>query len=103
MCEAPVTRQASVMTSFTTTDLTLSTTALAAQGNGWTWAGAAAVAVLALGFLFFFLAALISILRSELTGGMKLVWVVFAFCAPFLGCLLWFAVGRKDSGRRLAR
>ncbi|HEY2059948.1 MAG TPA: PLDc N-terminal domain-containing protein [Amycolatopsis sp.] len=28
---------------------------------------------------------------------MKLVWVVFAFCAPFLGPLLWFLVGRKQS------
>ncbi|HEY2059886.1 MAG TPA: PLD nuclease N-terminal domain-containing protein [Amycolatopsis sp.] len=45
----------------------------------------------------FFIAALVSILGSGLTGGMKLVWVVFAFCAPFLGPLLWFLVGRKQN------
>ncbi|MFI5614939.1 PLD nuclease N-terminal domain-containing protein [Amycolatopsis sp. NPDC051903] len=45
----------------------------------------------------FFLAALISILGSPLTGGMKFVWVVFAFCAPFLGPLLWFIVGRRSA------
>jgi hypothetical protein len=47
--------------------------------------------------VIFFIAALVSILGSGLTGGMKLVWVVFAFCAPFLGPLLWFLVGRKQS------
>ncbi|WP_326565361.1 PLD nuclease N-terminal domain-containing protein [Amycolatopsis rhabdoformis] len=47
--------------------------------------------------LVFFLAALISVLGSPLTGGMKLVWVVFAFCAPFLGPLLWFLVGRRSA------
>jgi cation transporter-like permease len=47
--------------------------------------------------LIFFIAALVSIVGSGLTGGMKLVWVVFAFCAPFLGPLLWFLVGRKQN------
>lgn len=28
---------------------------------------------------------------------MKLVWVVFAFCAPFLGPMLWFLVGKKSA------
>ncbi|MEU4670277.1 PLD nuclease N-terminal domain-containing protein [Amycolatopsis sp. NPDC023774] len=45
----------------------------------------------------FFLAALVSVLGSPLRGGMKLVWVVFAFCAPFLGPLLWFLVGRRSA------
>ncbi|MET7993346.1 PLD nuclease N-terminal domain-containing protein [Amycolatopsis sp. NPDC005232] len=45
----------------------------------------------------FFLAALVSVLGSPLSGGMKLVWVVFAFCAPFLGPLLWFLVGRRSA------
>ncbi|MEU2717031.1 PLDc N-terminal domain-containing protein [Streptomyces sp. NPDC007205] len=31
---------------------------------------------------------------------MKLVWVAFAFAAPFLGCLLWFLVGRRDARHR---
>ncbi|MEW2508340.1 hypothetical protein AB0878_48555 [Amycolatopsis sp. NPDC047767] len=37
--------------------------------------------------VIFFVAALVSILGSPLTGGMRLVWVVFAFCAPFRGPL----------------
>ncbi|WP_344868074.1 PLD nuclease N-terminal domain-containing protein [Amycolatopsis ultiminotia] len=45
----------------------------------------------------FFLAALFSVLASPLTGGMKLVWIVFAFCAPFLGPLLWFVVGKRSA------
>ncbi|KPC60675.1 PLD nuclease N-terminal domain-containing protein [Streptomyces chattanoogensis] len=59
-------------------------------------AGAAAVlCVLALYF-----GGLLSIVRSDLTGGMKLVWLVFALMAPFLGSLLWFFIGRRDAQRR---
>ncbi|MDQ0960731.1 4-amino-4-deoxy-L-arabinose transferase-like glycosyltransferase [Streptomyces sp. B4I13] len=47
-----------------------------------------------------FISALVSILKSRLTGGMKLVWIVFAFAAPFLGSLCWFVIGRKDAQRR---
>jgi hypothetical protein len=53
------------------------------------------VALVAVPLLLFF-GALISVLGSRLSGGMKLVWVVFAFCAPFLGPVLWFLVGRKS-------
>ncbi|WIX84237.1 PLD nuclease N-terminal domain-containing protein [Amycolatopsis carbonis] len=28
---------------------------------------------------------------------MRLVWIVFAFCAPILGPLLWFLVGRRSA------
>ena len=58
----------------------------------------AAVLVIAmLAYVIFFLAAVVSILGSRQSGGMKLVWIIFAFCAPFLGPLLWFIVGRKQS------
>ncbi|GAA4669663.1 MULTISPECIES: PLD nuclease N-terminal domain-containing protein [Amycolatopsis] len=63
----------------------------------WGWAVGSVSMVLLLAFVLLFLAALVSILRSRLTGGMKLVWVVFAFCAPFLGSLLWFVFGRRDA------
>jgi membrane protein DedA with SNARE-associated domain len=53
-----------------------------------------------IGWLMLFFGALLSIVKSDLTGMMKLVWVVFAFMAPFFGCLLWFLVGRRDSQRR---
>ncbi|KIZ15783.1 PLD nuclease N-terminal domain-containing protein [Streptomyces natalensis] len=43
-----------------------------------------------------FVGALVSILRARMDGGMKLVWVVFAFVAPFLGSLLWFLIGRRS-------
>ncbi|MEW2505307.1 PLD nuclease N-terminal domain-containing protein [Amycolatopsis sp. CA-161197] len=76
-------------------------TALAAAAQDGPHAANIAVAVgiiaLILTPLVFFLAALISVLGSPLTGGMKLVWVVFAFCAPFLGPLLWFLVGRRSA------
>ncbi|MFI9258831.1 PLD nuclease N-terminal domain-containing protein [Streptomyces sioyaensis] len=61
---------------------------------------ACAGAAVFLGVLALFFGALLSIVRSDLTGGMKLVWVLFALVAPFLGCLLWFLVGRRDSERR---
>ncbi|MFI2187392.1 PLDc N-terminal domain-containing protein [Streptomyces sioyaensis] len=59
------------------------------------------VAAVLLGGLAWFFGALISIVGSNLSGGMKLVWVAFAFMAPFLGCLLWFLIGRHDAQRRL--
>ncbi|MET9264213.1 PLDc N-terminal domain-containing protein [Amycolatopsis sp. NPDC004079] len=44
-----------------------------------------------------FLGALVSVLGSPLGGGMKFVWVIFAFCAPFIGPVLWFLVGKKSA------
>ncbi|MEV6901173.1 PLD nuclease N-terminal domain-containing protein [Amycolatopsis sp. NPDC051372] len=76
-------------------------TALAAAAQDGPHAANIAVAVgiiaLILTPVVFFLAALVSVLGSPLGGGMKLVWVVFAFCAPFLGPLLWFLVGRRSA------
>jgi membrane protein DedA with SNARE-associated domain len=31
---------------------------------------------------------------------MKALWVIFAFCAPFLGCLAWYFIGSRDAERR---
>lgn len=45
--------------------------------------------------------ALISILGSGQTFGMKVVWIVFVFVAPFLGSILWFLIGRANA-RRMA-
>ncbi|UQA92091.1 PLD nuclease N-terminal domain-containing protein [Streptomyces halobius] len=61
---------------------------------------AGAVAAVALGALALFFGALLSIVRSDLTSGMKLVWLVFSLMAPFLGSLLWFLIGRRDSQHR---
>jgi hypothetical protein len=62
----------------------------------WGPVAAAVLVIAALGYVVFFLAALISILGSRQSGGMKLVWIIFAFCAPFLGPVLWFLVGRRQ-------
>ncbi|CAM05796.1 phospholipase D-like protein [Saccharopolyspora erythraea NRRL 2338] len=57
------------------------------------------LSIAALAYAVLFISALISILRSHHSGGMKLAWIVFAFVAPFLGSVLWFLVGRRDSQR----
>lgn len=49
--------------------------------------------------LLFVLAAVVSVLRSPLSGGMKLVWFVFVWVAPFVGSLLWFLIGRPGASR----
>ncbi|GHE10885.1 PLD nuclease N-terminal domain-containing protein [Streptomyces alanosinicus] len=59
-------------------------------------AGAAVVA----GALALYFGALLGIVRSDLTGGTKLVWLFFALMAPFLGSLFWFLIGRRDAQRR---
>ncbi len=76
-----------------------STLALDAHQLGGLGFGALIVGVI-LAFVVLFIGALISILGSELSGGMKIAWVIFAFIAPFLGSLLWFVVGRSDARRR---
>ncbi|MEV0056963.1 PLD nuclease N-terminal domain-containing protein [Saccharopolyspora shandongensis] len=64
--------------------------------------GLSLATLLLFGWLALFVCALFSIVLSPHTGGMKLAWLVFAFVAPFLGCLLWFVVGRGDAYRRRA-
>ncbi|WEB39190.1 PLD nuclease N-terminal domain-containing protein [Streptomyces yunnanensis] len=61
---------------------------------------ACAMGAAALGLLALYFGALLGIVRSDLTSGMKLVWLAFALMAPFFGCLLWFLVGRRDAQRR---
>ncbi|AJT70002.1 hypothetical protein T261_8409 [Streptomyces lydicus] len=61
---------------------------------------ACAVGAVALGVLALYFGALLSIVRSDLTSGMKLAWLAFAVMAPFFGSLLWFLVGRRDAQRR---
>jgi hypothetical protein len=52
--------------------------------------------------LVFVLAAVVSVLRSPLTGGMKLVWFILVWVAPFLGSLLWFLIGKPNAWRNMA-
>jgi phospholipase D-like protein len=69
----------------------------------WSWLVLGLTGAVVLAFVVLFLAALVSVLGSRLTGGMKLAWAVFAFCAPFLGSLLWFAFGRRDAALPVRR
>ncbi|HWD01563.1 MAG TPA: PLD nuclease N-terminal domain-containing protein [Amycolatopsis sp.] len=80
--------------------MTIPTALASAAQTGHEFAGVSlgiGIVVLVLAPMILFLAALVSVLGSPLTGGMKVVWVVFAFCAPLLGPLLWFFVGRRSA------
>lgn len=59
-------------------------------------AGLAVIAAVMIAYVALVIAALVGIVGARLTGGMKLVWCVLVFLAPFLGSLLWFFVGRKN-------
>ncbi|MBE9376625.1 PLDc_N domain-containing protein [Saccharopolyspora sp. HNM0983] len=77
----------------------LTTSDAGASALGLLLLGLAALAALA--YVVLFVAALISIVCSAHTAGMKLAWLVFAFVAPFLGSALWFLVGRRDAERQV--
>ncbi|PSK88057.1 uncharacterized protein DUF2545 [Murinocardiopsis flavida] len=59
-------------------------------------AGLAAVAAAMIAYVVLIIAAVIGIISARLTGGMKLVWCVLVFLAPFVGSILWFLVGRNN-------
>ena len=40
--------------------------------------------------------ALINILQSEFTGNNKIIWVIIVLCLPFLGSVLYFAMGKNQ-------
>jgi hypothetical protein len=45
--------------------------------------------------LILFIVALISILGSGLSTGMKIVWVLVVLLLPIIGAILWFLIGKK--------
>lgn len=57
------------------------------------------IAAFLIALAWFVIAAVIGVLRSSLGGGMKLVWIVLVFLAPFLGSLLWYVIGRPQALR----
>ncbi|MFI5709457.1 PLD nuclease N-terminal domain-containing protein [Kribbella sp. NPDC051620] len=59
--------------------------------------GAALLVGLLLAYALLVLGALISALGSPLTGGMKLVWIIFVFIAPFIGSICWFLAGKRNA------
>jgi len=61
-------------------------------------AGLEWIIVLVISFLILLLPliALINILRSEFTGNNKIIWVIIVLCLPFLGSVLYFAMGKNQ-------
>ncbi|WP_017537815.1 PLD nuclease N-terminal domain-containing protein [Nocardiopsis halophila] len=63
--------------------------------------GSAALLVLVglalVAYAAFIVAAFIGSLASRLEAGMKVVWALFIICAPFLGALCWFVIGRRSA------
>ena len=44
---------------------------------------------------FLWIVALVDILRSEFRGNDKLIWILVVIFFPFLGSILYFALGRS--------
>jgi len=74
----------------------------AGSSDGRTLAAMAVIALPIMAYVLLVLGALISIVGSPQDLGMKLVWVVFVFIAPFIGSLLWFLFGRGSARRTAA-
>jgi len=59
--------------------------------------GTAAIIAVVAAYAALVIGAFFSALFSPASAGMKLVWIVFIVIAPFLGSLLWFAVGKRNA------
>lgn len=51
-----------------------------------------------LAVVVFIIAAFFSVLFARMDLGMKVVWIILIFLAPFIGALLWFVIGRPRAG-----
>lgn len=55
--------------------------------------------LIGIGYLVLVIAAIISIINStNYTSGLKALWVLAVLAFPFLGSVIWFAVGRHSRG-----
>ncbi|MBT0772827.1 hypothetical protein KIH74_28050 [Kineosporia sp. J2-2] len=52
------------------------------------------VLALAAGLLVLFVRVLISILRSGLSTGMKVLWILFVLWVPLIAWFAWYLIGR---------
>ncbi|GAA3583394.1 PLDc N-terminal domain-containing protein [Kribbella ginsengisoli] len=59
--------------------------------------GAALLVGLLLAYALLVLGALVSSLGAPMSGGMKLVWIIFIFIAPFIGSICWFLIGKRNA------
>ncbi|GAB3248092.1 PLDc N-terminal domain-containing protein [Kineosporia babensis] len=64
----------------------------------WLFAGGIVLFLLALVALF--VVVLVSVLGSDLSAGMKVLWVLFIFWMPVVAWFAWYLIGRPDSRRR---
>jgi len=51
-----------------------------------------------LAVVVFIVAAFFSALFARIGLGVKILWIILIFVAPFIGALLWFIVGRPRAG-----
>jgi Phospholipase_D-nuclease N-terminal len=70
---------------------------LAAVQFGQVFAGVAVVGLIALAIAHV-LIALISVIGSQQSLGMKLVWFLLIWAMPLIGSVLWFLIGRHERG-----
>ncbi|GHD23298.1 PLDc N-terminal domain-containing protein [Nocardiopsis kunsanensis] len=54
--------------------------------------------LLGLAVVVFIVVAFFSALFARIDLGMKILWIVLIFIAPFIGALLWFIIGRPRAG-----
>jgi len=59
------------------------------------WTVIAIVAMV--GYFAMIAAALLQIFRSTMPTNTKLLWLIVILIAPFIGPLIWFAVGRNSA------
>ncbi|MFI9385376.1 PLDc N-terminal domain-containing protein [Kutzneria sp. NPDC052558] len=62
------------------------------------FAGVAAVGLIALAIAHVLIAvvAVLSVIASQQTLGMKVVWFLLIWAMPLIGSVLWFLVGRRE-------
>jgi Phospholipase_D-nuclease N-terminal len=59
--------------------------------------------VILAGLMVLFIGSLVSVLRSSLSAGMKLVWFVLIFALPLIGSVLWVLIGRSHAASPVLR
>lgn len=69
---------------------------------GQVFAGVAAVGLIALAIAHVLIAvvAVLSVLSSGQSLGMKVVWFLLIWAMPLIGSVLWFLVGRREQRAR---
>lgn len=54
--------------------------------------------LVSLAVIVFIVVAFFSALFARIGLGVKILWIVLIFVAPFIGALLWFIIGRPRAG-----